>query len=42
MMLRLRELCRPLNPAGPCKPGQPRLEGPLGAAVEVDALFELG
>lgn len=34
MMLRLRELCRPLNPAGPCKPGQPRLEGPLGAAVE--------
>jgi len=34
MMLRLRELCRPLSPSGQCKPGQPRLEGPLGAAIE--------
>lgn len=34
MMLRIRELCRPLSPGAQCRPGQPRFEGPLGAAIE--------
>jgi cell division protein FtsI (penicillin-binding protein 3) len=34
MMLRIRELCRPLTPGAQCRPGQPRFEGPLGAAIE--------
>lgn len=34
MIGRIRELCRPLSPGGPCRPGQPRFEGPLGAAIE--------
>ena len=34
MMFRIRELCRPLSPGAQCRPGQPRFEGPLGAAVE--------
>ena len=34
MMIRIRELCRPLSPGAQCRPGQPRFEGPLGAAIE--------
>jgi len=34
MMGRIRELCRPLSPGGQCRPGQPRFEGRLGAAIE--------
>lgn len=34
MMFRIRELCRPLSPGAQCRPGQPRFEGPLGAAIE--------
>jgi cell division protein FtsI (penicillin-binding protein 3) len=34
MILRIRELCRPLTPGAQCRPGQPRFEGPIGAAVE--------
>src|SRR4026207_518408 len=34
MMLRIRELCRPLTPGAQCRPRQPPLEGPRGAAVE--------
>ncbi len=34
MMFRIRELCRPLSPGAQCRPGQPRFEGALGAAVE--------
>lgn len=34
MMQRVRELCRPLAPCGPCRPGQPRYDGPLGIALE--------
>ncbi|MBL8661209.1 MAG: penicillin-binding protein 2 [Candidatus Odyssella sp.] len=33
-MFRIRELCRPLSPGAQCRPGQPRFEGPLGAAIE--------
>ncbi|MCW5774226.1 MAG: penicillin-binding protein 2, partial [Rhodospirillaceae bacterium] len=35
MMVRIRELCRPLSPGAQCRPGQPRFDGPLGAAIEV-------
>ncbi len=34
MMLSIRELCRPLSPGAQCRPGQPRFEGRLGAAIE--------